>query len=87
MAIDTVCDVSWDWMEQNLKAYGLRSFRIPSTTGTRDNEPWHIQPAEIPAGRAWRTQPWKLATFPLPTEPPPTHLLPHNHRRAIGRWI
>ena len=44
---------SWGWMEPNLKAYGLRSFLVPSTTGYKGkNEPWHIQPAEIPASRS-----------------------------------
>lgn len=72
VAIDTVCAPSWPWMEKNLKAYGLRSFLQPSTTGYGGtNEPWHIQPAEIPAARSRRTQPWTLATFALPTEPPP----------------
>ena len=83
VAIDTVCDVSWQWMEVNLKAYGLRSFKVPSSTGYGgSNEPWHIQPAEIPAGRMRRTQPWNLPQIALPTSgggsgggttpPPPT---------------
>ena len=84
VAIDTVCQPSWPWMEQNLKAYGLRSFTQPSTTGYKGNrEDWHIQPAEIPAGRGWRTTPWKLDVFPLPgekptpkPEPPPTGPMP-----------
>jgi hypothetical protein len=75
VAIDTVCDVSWPWMEKNLAAYGLRSFVQPSTTGYKgSNEPWHIQPAEIPAARSWRTQPWKLEEFALPGETPPPPL-------------
>ena len=77
VAIDMVPTTAWKWMEVNLKAYGLRSFLIPSTTGyTGRNEPWHIQPAEIPAGRSWRKDPWKLEVFPLPggvpTPPPVT---------------
>ena len=64
VAIDTVCDVSWNWMEHNLAAYGLKSFR------NVNDEPWHIQPAEIPNSRNWRTEPWKLETFPLPGETP-----------------
>ena len=76
VAIDMVPVPSWGWMEPNLKAYGLRSFLVPSTTGYKGkNEPWHIQPAEIPASRSWRTEPWTLQKFPLPsggTAPPPT---------------
>jgi hypothetical protein len=75
VAIDTVCAPSWPWMEKNLARFGLRSFVQPTTTGYKGNsEPWHIQPIEIPASRAWRTQPWKLATFALPdtTQPPTT---------------
>lgn len=45
LAIDTVPASSWNWMEGNLARFGLRSFRAVN------NEPWHIQPAEIPAGR------------------------------------
>jgi hypothetical protein len=72
VAIDTVCAPAWPWMEKNLARFSLRSFVQPSTTGYKGNdEPWHIQPAEIPASRAWRTQPWKLAEFPLPDTPPP----------------
>jgi hypothetical protein len=63
VAIDTVPKTSWEWMQRNLKAYGLRSFKYVN------NEPWHIQPAEIPASRRWRREPWKLAAFPLPTTP------------------
>ena len=65
IAIDTVPQPSWGWMEQNLKAYGLKSFR------NINNEPWHIQPYELPNSRSWRTQPWKLAPFPLPGTPKP----------------
>ena len=61
VAIDTVTNASWNWMEQNVKAYGLKTFR------NVNNEPWHIQPYEIPNSRSWRTQPWKLAPFNLPT--------------------
>lgn len=60
VAIDTVCDVSWNWMETNLDVYGLRSFRDVN------DEPWHIQPIEIPASRSYRTEPWDLERWPLP---------------------
>ena len=69
IAIDTVCAPSWNWMEQNLKRYGLKSFR------NINDEPWHVQPYECPNSRSWRTLPWKLAPFNLPTTdggtPPP----------------
>ena len=65
VAIDAVCNVSWPWMELNVKAFGLRTFKYIN------NEPWHVQPYEIPAGRSWRKEPWKLATFPLPYQPTP----------------
>lgn len=64
VAIDTVPDVSWGWMEANLAPYGLRSFR------NVNDEPWHVQPAEIPASRNWRSEPWTLARWPLPEEDP-----------------
>src|SRR5262245_59290982 len=60
VAIDTVCDVSWDWMETNVAAYGLRTFRDVN------DEPWHIQQCEIPAGRSYRSDPWELDEWPLP---------------------
>ena len=87
VAIDMVPSASWKWMEPQLKAYGLRSFVVPSTTGYKGtNEPWHIQPAEIPAGRARRTEPWKLQTWKLPsggTAPPPTQPTPPP---TTGTW-
>jgi hypothetical protein len=77
VAIDTVCAPAWDFMENHLKTYGLRSFNQPTTTGYKgSDEPWHIQPAEIPASRMWRTAPWKLNTFQLPgTSAPPKEVL------------
>jgi hypothetical protein len=70
VAIDAVGDLAW--MEKNLARYGLRSFIQPSTTGYKgSDEPWHVQPAEIPASRMRRTQPWTLAKFPLPGETVP----------------
>jgi Putative peptidoglycan binding domain len=64
VAIDTVPNTSWDWMEKNAPAYGLRTFRYVNS------EPWHIQPSDIPAGRSYRTTPWNLARFNLPGPPP-----------------
>jgi Putative peptidoglycan binding domain len=64
VAIDTVPEPSWNWMEKNCSAYGVRTFRYVNS------EPWHIQPIEIPPGRNYRTTPWKLARFNLPGPPP-----------------
>jgi len=60
LAIDTVCDVSWNWMETNCAAYGFRTFR------NVNNEPWHIQPSEIPASRSYATVLPPLKTWTLP---------------------
>lgn len=60
LAIDTVCDVSWNWMEDNCGAYGFRTFRDVN------DEPWHIQPAEIPAGRSYATVLPPIKTWELP---------------------
>jgi hypothetical protein len=63
VAIDTVPEPSWNWMEQNCAKYGLRTFR------NVNDEPWHIQPIDIPAGRSYRTQPWSLPKYNLPGAP------------------
>jgi len=69
IAIDTVPEVSWPWMEKHLAAYGLRSFRIPSSWGySGRREDWHVQAIEAPASRNWRTEPWVLPTFNLPED-------------------
>jgi hypothetical protein len=60
VAIDTVPDISWDWMEVNCAPYGLRTFRDVNS------EPWHVQPSDIPAGRNYRTEPWDLPVWNLP---------------------
>jgi len=90
VAIDMVPVPSWDWMEPQLHRFGLRSFKIPSTTGYKGkNEPWHIQPAEIPAARSWRTQPWTLKTFPLPTggtTPTPVPPTPTPTPPSTSNW-
>jgi peptidoglycan hydrolase-like protein with peptidoglycan-binding domain len=62
-AIDTVPNISWDWMESNCGKYGFRTFRYV------DNEPWHIQPVEISTSRKYATVPPGLPTWKLPTEP------------------
>ena len=70
LAVDTVPQSSWDWMERNSRPYGLRTFRYVN------NEPWHIQPTEIPASRkgATRLPPiniWNLPGTPAPRPPAP----------------
>jgi len=64
VAADMVPNISWPWMHANVARFGLRTFKYVN------NEPWHIQPIEIPASRNWRTQPWDLATFALPGDAP-----------------
>lgn len=64
LAIDTVPATSWDWMEPRLAAFGLRSFR------TVNNEPWHIQPLEVPTSRKFATTLPPLQVWPLPLPPP-----------------
>jgi len=63
-AIDTVPNVSWNWMELHCANFGFRTFR------TVGNEPWHIQPIEIPASRKYATTPPPLYVWDLPAEPP-----------------
>lgn len=63
VAIDTVPTSSWNWMEGQLAKYGLRSFR------NVNNEPWHIQPSDIPASRSYRKERWNLPVFNLPGAP------------------
>lgn len=75
VAIDTVPTSSWDWMEGNLAKYGLRSFR------NVNNEPWHIQPSDIPASRSYRTTPWNLPRFNLPADP--TRKFPENVPKPV----
>jgi hypothetical protein len=83
VAIDAVISASFAWMEKNLARYGLRSFNQPSTNGYKgSDEPWHVQPYEIPASRLHRTSPWKLNAFPLPTDPAPTPIPPPT----TGSW-
>ena len=60
----------WDWLEANCAAYGLRTFR------NVNDEPWHAQPCDIPAGRSHRSEPWNLQTWPLPGDPVPKPLPP-----------
>lgn len=65
VAADMVPSTSWGWMQSKLPLWGLRSFQFVN------NEPWHIQPLEIPASRSFRKEPWVLQVWPLPGQQPP----------------
>jgi hypothetical protein len=60
VAIDSVPEIGWNWMEANCDRFGLRTFRNVNA------EPWHVQPKDIPAGRDFRKTPWTLPVFDLP---------------------
>lgn len=62
LAIDTVPKGSWDWMEKNIKTYGMITFRYVN------NEPWHIQPYEVPKSRKFAKTLPPLEHFLLPGE-------------------
>jgi peptidoglycan hydrolase-like protein with peptidoglycan-binding domain len=72
LAIDTVPNISWNWMEAWCGHFGFRTFRFIG------NEPWHIQPIEIPASRRFATTlpplyRWEfpdLPAWPTPPSPP-----------------
>lgn len=66
LAIDTVPASSWAKMEPVLARFGLRSFR------SVNNEPWHIQPIEIPTSRRYATTLPPLRTWTLPDIADPT---------------
>ena len=73
LAIDTVPNISWDWMFANAGAYGLRSFRYVN------NESWHFQAAEISTSRRHATTMpalvhWELPGQPEPAPPEPIHV-------------
>jgi hypothetical protein len=74
VAIDTVPTSSWDWMERNCAAYGFRTFR------NVNNEPWHIQPTEIPTGRKFATTMPPMTVWVLPGDKPP---VPPQGARAM----
>ena len=73
LAIDTVPNISWEWMHDHCGAYGLRHFKYVN------NEPWHVQPVGDPdqppvrhqAAGAHRVGPPRR-DIPPPTDPPPT---------------
>jgi len=64
VAADMVPSTSWGWMQGQLAKFGLRSFQFVN------NEPWHIQPIDIPASRNFRKAPWVLPVWPLPGDQP-----------------
>jgi hypothetical protein len=65
LAIDTVPNVSWAWMNAHCGSFGFRHF---ANVG---NEPWHIQPSEISASRRYATTLPALQTWDLPGAPGP----------------
>lgn len=60
MAVDTVLSSAWPWMNANCGRFGLIHF------ANVNNEPWHIQPVEIPRSRNFATRQPPLPTIPLP---------------------
>ena len=58
LAVDMIGDLVW--MKAACAGYGLREF------STVNSEPWHVQPAEIPASRS------KWDGTPITATPPPT---------------
>jgi hypothetical protein len=77
LAVDMVGDLKW--MKAHCAAYGLREF------SEVNNEPWHLQPLDIPGGRGLYSQDkydplpvWKLPTpapAPVPPDPPTLRIL------------
>jgi hypothetical protein len=64
LAIDTVPNTGWKWMHAVCGTYGLRHFRFVN------NEPWHVQPSEIPTSRKFASKLPPLTVWQLPVEPP-----------------
>ena len=46
LAVDFAPATEFDWVKDNAKRFGLRSFHDVN------NEPWHVQPAELPGSRS-----------------------------------
>jgi hypothetical protein len=62
VAADMVPASSWPWMQGQVARFGLKTF------ANVNNEPWHIQPVEIPNSRNWRRHPWVLQPWALPNQ-------------------
>ena len=82
LAIDAVGDLRW--LADHCAAYGLRQF------ADVNNEPWHVQPSDIPSGRSsYRpTKHEPLKRWPLPDgapPPAPTRVLAPVPTLAQGR--
>lgn len=60
LAIDTVPNTSWNWMHMHCGKFGFKHFTYVN------NEPWHIQPVEIPTSRRFATTLPALTIFNLP---------------------
>lgn len=63
MAADMVIDQAWGWMGANCHRFGLVDF------SDVNDEPWHVQPVEIPRSRNFATRMPALNVFPLPPSP------------------
>jgi peptidoglycan hydrolase-like protein with peptidoglycan-binding domain len=67
LAVDSIGKTGWAWLRDHSGEYGLRQF------WDIGNEPWHLQPIEIPTGRR-RYDPLlhePLAVWDLPGLPDP----------------
>lgn len=63
MACDMVPESAWNWMGANCGRFGLVDF------SDVNNEPWHVQPIEIPRSRNFATRMPSLQVWPLPNSP------------------
>lgn len=75
LACDTIGRAGWNWLHVHAAEYGLIEF---SDIG---NEPWHVQPIEIPkARRLYRPAVHEpLKPFALPGQKPPVTIPPIVH--------
>ena len=74
VAIDTVCNVSWPWMERNLQGVRIAIVQravVQRIQGVRTSR-GTSSPTRSRRAAMRRSEPWKLATFKLPTAPPAT---------------
>lgn len=80
VAAGMVPSTSWGWMQGQVGRFGLRTFQFVN------NEPWHIQPSDIPASRNYRRAPWVLNVWPLPFDPPPPPPPPQPEEEDVALW-